>query len=80
MAAGKRSVSGRMPILGCKTVVEKSRHQPVRYRHHFLSAGYRQLAAGHESRLDIDQAEHVGRLIERDEASHWTTLPTTPVR
>ena len=63
---GEGGMPGRVPVLGGEGMREAPGQQPVDHRHHRIALRHRQRAARHEGRLHIDDAEDVGRGIDRD--------------
>ena len=56
----------RVPVLRGEGMREAPGQQPVDHRHHRIALRHRKLAARHEGRLHIDDAEDVGLGVERD--------------
>jgi hypothetical protein len=64
MRGREGNVSRRMPVLRRERVLEWGFQQPVDRRHHGVAVGHRQFAAEHERRLNVDDAQNVGRGID----------------
>ena len=61
----------RMPVLRREGELERMLQQPVDRCHDGVAVGDGKLAAGHEGRLHVDQAEYVGCGI--DDEAHAAT-------
>ena len=59
-------MAGRMPVLRGEGVAERAGEQAADRGHHRIAVRHRQLAAGHESGLHVDQAENVVLRIDGD--------------
>ena len=66
MGPGERGVVRAKPVLGRKREIEAPK-KSIYKRDDAIAVRYRQLAAGHERRLNVDQPQNVGPGVEL----HW---------